>query len=216
MRKATVTLLVVAIGAISLSACKNSKKTTESKEVSQKSETKPKPKNEYDGAVAQIAVTKPAEDPKTTTKATESTKPPRDEQEREVPAPEYPDSLFLRLERTPCFGNCPVYVVNVYSSGFAHMVGKKFFDYEGEYTTRFTEEELMQMEKLAVKYGYASLDHVYDAPVTDLPSTTTIIQSENLEHWVYNRMNGPQELRAFETEIETMIKDKQWSPFSKK
>lgn len=216
MRKATIVLLVFAVGAISLNACKNSKKATESKEVSQKSESEPKPKNEYDGAVAQIAVRKPIEDPKDVSSSAETARPSSDEQKRQVPTPEYPDSLFLKLERTPCFGTCPVYSVSIYSSGMAHMLGKKFFDYEGEFTTRFTEDELVQLEKLALKYGYTSFDHVYDAPVTDLPSTITIIQSENLEHWVYNRMNGPEELRAFETEIETLVKDKQWSPVSKK
>jgi len=59
------------------------------------------------------------------------------------------------------------------------------------------------------------MNHVYDAPVTDLPSTTTILQTEQIHQWVYNRMNAPDELRKFEREMETIIKDKQWSPRKK-
>lgn len=131
------------------------------------------------------------------------------------PKPEYPDSLFLRIHRTPCFGQCPVYRVDVYRSGRAYLEGERFFVYEGTFKTRFTEAEMAQIVKLAEQYNYFSFDHVYDAPVTDLPSTTTILRTEEKEHWVYNRMNSPDELRAFERELEAIIKAREWQPYIK-
>ena len=74
---------------------------------------------------------------------------------------------------------------------------------------------MIQIEKLALKYGYQKMDHVYDGPVTDLPSTTTIVNTESMNNWVYNRFNSPDELRSFERDMETMIKDKQWKPSAK-
>ena len=133
----------------------------------------------------------------------------------ERPAPNYPDTLVFRMQRTPCFGQCPTYTINIYQSGWSLLEGKQFFDYEGFYTTKFTEEDLIQIENLAKKYGYDKMDHVYDAPVTDLPSTTTIVNTESMNNWVYNRMNSPDELRSFEREMETMIKDKQWKRSAK-
>lgn len=133
----------------------------------------------------------------------------------ERPAPNYPDTLVFRMQRTPCFGQCPTYTINIYQSGWSLLEGKQFFDYEGFYTTKFTEEDLIQIETLAKKYGYDKMDHVYDAPVTDLPSTTTIVNTESMNNWVYNRMNSPDELRSFEREMETMIKDKQWKRSAK-
>lgn len=133
----------------------------------------------------------------------------------ERPAPNYPDTLVFRMQRTPCFGQCPTYTINIYQSGWSLLEGKQFFDYEGFYTTKFTEEDLIQIENLAKKYGYDKMDHVYDAPVTDLPSATTIVNTESMNNWVYNRMNSPDELRSFEREMETMIKDKQWKRSAK-
>jgi hypothetical protein len=194
-------LMLVAVMALAMSAvsCKNSKKTTDSTDTNIKVE---KTTQAPDGNSDRKEVAAKPQEVKQEAKA-------------ERPAPKYPDSLFFRIERTPCFGQCPTYTVNIYSSGWALMEGKQFFDYTGFYTTKFSESELIQIEKLAMMNGFPKMDHVYDAPVTDLPSTTTIVQSENINHWVYNRMNSPDELRTFEREMETRIKDKQWKPYTK-
>ena len=130
--------------------------------------------------------------------------------------PEYPDSLFFRMAKTPCFGKCPVYTVNIYRSGHATLHGKRFFDYEGDFVTRFTTEEMQQIEEAAEKTGYFGLRHVYDAPVTDLPSTTTVLRTETAEHWAYNRMNSPDALRDFEQACEKLVKGKTWLEVEKK
>lgn len=197
----TLKLVVLAALAFSLSAssCKNSKKSVDSTDT------------EID-----VAQSKQAPEAKSEPK---DLAPVEQEINQEVKpqrkAPSYPDSLFFRMERTPCFGQCPTYTVNIYASGWALMEGKQFFDYTGFYTTKFSESDLIQIEKLAMMNGYPKMENVYDAPVTDLPSTTTIVQSENINHWVYNRMNSPDELRNFEREMETRIKDKQWKPYIK-
>lgn len=130
--------------------------------------------------------------------------------------PLIPDSLFFKMERTPCFGQCPVYTLNIYQSGYAELEGRRFFDYVGTFTTRFTESEMVQIKEWANAANYWQLKHVYDAPVTDLPSTTTVLIIDKASNWVYNRMDAPEGLREFETNVETLIKDKQWTASSGK
>lgn len=149
-----------------------------------------------------------------------STEPRRPEEQEQRDAaqrhkPEYPDSLFLRIHKTPCFGQCPIYRVDIYRSGGAYLEGERFFVYEGIFKTRFSEAEMARIVQIAEQYNYFSFDHVYDAPVTDLPSTTTVLRTGEREHWVYNRMNSPDELRAFERELEAIIKAKEWEPYAR-
>lgn len=125
--------------------------------------------------------------------------------------PNYSDSLFFQIAKTPCFGQCPVYEVNIFQSGYATLYGKRFFKYEGSYTTKFTTEEMESIVAKAKALGYFAMGHVYDAPVTDLPSTTTVIQTESEEHWIYNRMNSPDELREFEKFVQKMVEDHSWT-----
>ncbi|GAB5538663.1 MAG: hypothetical protein Salg2KO_07660 [Salibacteraceae bacterium] len=196
MQKIKAILAIVLLLSVVQQGCKNSDKAT-------KSTTEPSVKQAE--AIPESSVDQEE------LKAEAETKPAQAER----PAPRYPDSLYFRIDRTPCFGECPIYTVNIYRSGWAYMKGGRFFDYEGDYITKFNEEEMIRIDQMAKNIGYAEMDHVYDAPVTDLPSTTTIVNSEAITHWVYNRMNSPDELRNFEREVETMIKDKQWKPYTK-
>lgn len=201
MRHVSVLLVVLLLAAV---GCKNSKKSSTSKAEASATKT--------EAAVAEAAEVKDKpEQPKEELKPADTAPA---QAKTEQPAPKYADSLFLRIDRTPCFGQCPVYRVDIYHSGRAYMTGKQFFDYQGTYQTRFSEGDMEYMLSIAEKHGYFDFDHVYDAPVTDLPSTTTIIHTDSRENWVYNRFNSPDELRAFELEIETLIKDRQWKAYT--
>ncbi|MDC1221876.1 DUF6438 domain-containing protein [Salibacteraceae bacterium] len=196
-------VLLISSALLLTASCKNSQKaenTSKEEALAKIDETN----NSEAATKSQVPSSKPAEEVM-----------PEEQAKPERPAPNYPDTLVFRMQRTPCFGQCPTYTINIYQSGWSLLEGKQFFDYEGFYTTKFTEEDLIQIENLAKKYGYDKMDHVYDAPVTDLPSTTTIVNTESMNNWVYNRMNSPDELRSFEREMETMIKDKQWRPSAK-
>jgi hypothetical protein len=203
MRLFSVFVLLVFSSSILMVSCKNSKKSAEKAEAE---------KVENQGNISQEEMSENVE-----LKA--MAEPDRIQKQETIEvdrlAPIFPDSLYFRMDRTPCFGQCPVYTVNVFRSGWALLEGRQFFDYEGTYTTKFNEEELDRIQKMAKDIGYAKLRHVYDAPVTDLPSSATIVNSQDVQHWVYNRMNAPDELRNFESEMESMIKDKQWTVYTK-
>lgn len=194
-----------------VSACKNAKKTTSNEssdmedivanETHSTSELAPK------GESADKIEPKVEETPA-------DLKPSQAEIEKHKP--HIADNLFFGMYRTPCFGQCPYYNLDIDLNGYAVLEGKKFFDYEGFFETTLSEAQMDEILSLADKYGYFDFEHVYDAPVTDLPSTTTILRSEQGVHWVYNRLNSPETLREFEMAVETILKDWQWSPIEKK
>lgn len=122
------------------------------------------------------------------------------------------DDSFFKMSRTPCFGRCPVYKLEIKQNGFAILEGIRFFDFEGVHEGQFSETQLNQITALAEQFGYFNFEHVYDAPVTDLPSTTTALRTRDGFHWVYNRMDAPQALFDFEQAVEAIMKDVQWKP----
>jgi len=64
--------------------------------------------------------------------------------------------------------------------------------------------------------GYFALEHVYDANVTDLPSTLTILQTSSELQWVYNRLNAQEGLGRFEAIMDSLIRTLDWKPFDPK
>jgi hypothetical protein len=131
-------------------------------------------------------------------------------------APVIAEDLFFGMYTSPCFGNCPVFNLDVDITGHAVLEGKKFFDFIGWYECQLSEGQMQRIIDLADQYGYFTLEHSYDNPnVTDLPSILTILRTDAGAHWVYDRMNAPESLRSFEQELEVLVKEWMWKPMPK-
>jgi hypothetical protein len=189
--------------AFGVTACKNSKKTTAAAQAAEQSETAK--------ATAESSIETAAVSEEEDAVLTEEEEMARAQDPMQY-APQMSEDSYFKMIRTPCFGRCPVYNFEVKQNGFALLEGIQFFEYMGMHEAQFSETQLNKIKALAEEYGYLEMEHVYDAPVTDLPSTTTALRTRDGIHWVYNRMNAPQALNDFQTEVETLIKDVQWKP----
>ena len=117
---------------------------------------------------------------------------------------EIPENAIARIQRTPCFGKCPIYIMTIYNDGRVEYFGKKFVDKEGIHFAKANPKTLQSLLNEAKRVGFFELDNVYDKEaITDLPSTITTIKGEEGFKTVVNRFDGPQNLRKFETFIET-------------
>ncbi|NQV53505.1 MAG: hypothetical protein HQ500_10005 [Flavobacteriales bacterium] len=121
---------------------------------------------------------------------------------------------FFGMYRSPCFGQCPIYNLDVDLEGHAVLEGKRFFDYIGFFEADFSQETMQRIVDLANQNGYFGFEHRYDANVTDVPSVLTILRSGDQVHWVYDRMGAPEALQAFEREVEELIKGLDWKEMS--
>ena len=118
------------------------------------------------------------------------------------------EDIFAILERTPCFGTCPVYKLIIYPDGHAVYEGFQHVTHTGKYTTTFTKEELKAIADKAESINYFKLKNNYDSPVTDFPTTVTSLTINGKTKTISNRANAPAELREFEIYLEKLFKDK--------
>src|SRR3982751_4511189 len=77
----------------------------------------------------------------------------------------------VTLERTACFGSCPIYKVTLRSDGTVIYEGKRFVEMIGTYKGRSYGFE--HLAKFILSQDYFNLKDNYTRPVTDLPSTIT-------------------------------------------
>ncbi len=121
------------------------------------------------------------------------------------------DSLFFSIERTPCYGRCAVYKVNIYLSGHATFEAiRNVTDKDGMYKTVFTKEEMKMISDKAEEIKYSEMENEYDSPVTDLPSVITSLNINGKRKTIKDRHHGPPELRQFEKFAEEIINGKEW------
>ncbi|QQR85504.1 MAG: hypothetical protein IPJ76_12900 [Flavobacteriales bacterium] len=122
------------------------------------------------------------------------------------------DSLFFTLTKTPCFGKCPAYTVNVYRSGYATYNGKSHVEKTGEYMAHVGMDTLALLLAKAEAIGFFDLQDVYDSQVTDLPSTTIVVAAGGRSKQVKARHQVPQQFKDFAAYAEGLLQPVAWKP----
>jgi len=120
------------------------------------------------------------------------------------------DSLFAFMERTPCYGRCPIYKMWIYKSGYVLYEGINFVEREGVWTTQLSTEDLQQIASKGKEIDYFNLDDEYDSPITDIPACITTLNIDGRKKTVRDRHNAPAALREFEKLIDAVVEKKQW------
>lgn len=124
---------------------------------------------------------------------------------------EIPKDAFARIQKTACFGRCPIYVMTVYNDGRVEYIGKKFVEKLGMHKANADKNKLEDLMKKAKEYGFFGLENVYDKEgITDLPSVITTLRDGDGFKTVVDRFDSPENLRKFEQYFEESFKSLDW------
>ena len=124
------------------------------------------------------------------------------------------DDVIITLERTPCFGFCPVYTLNIHGDGTVVYEGKDFVKIKGHAEATISQEEIEQLVAEFEKVDYFSLHDSYtERTITDAPSVITSItidgRTKTIEHY-HGDFSTPEELTRLEDRIDEIINIDQW------
>ena len=119
------------------------------------------------------------------------------------------DDVVITIERTSCFGSCPIYSAKIHADGSVVYVGKEFVKEIGERRFKITPERVQELIKEFQRLDYASLKDKYDTDengnsVTDLPTTITSICLDGKKKKVVNYYGAPRKLDELEDKIDSL------------
>jgi hypothetical protein len=115
----------------------------------------------------------------------------------------------VTLERTACFGPCPMYTITLRRDGTATYVGRKYTERQGTYTGNFY--GFQRLAQFIESKGYFKLKDKYSTPITDAPGTITSVVRAGRRKTVNNYADsGPVELFAIEKAIDGMVANTKW------
>ncbi|MCB0764317.1 MAG: hypothetical protein KDB84_06405 [Flavobacteriales bacterium] len=126
------------------------------------------------------------------------------------PAPA--DSLVFMLRKSPCFGHCKAYQIEVYRSGYAVYNGNSNVEKIGMHTGRIGPDTLKALVAEADRIGFFGLEDKYDAPVTDLPSTVIRVVANGKDKEVTGRVGTPEDFKALAAQAEELLLPVPWRP----
>jgi hypothetical protein len=79
----------------------------------------------------------------------------------------------ITLERTQCFGPCPVYKVTIYDDGKVEYEGKEFVKVKGSAQGQITKEAVHELIRDFEKINYFKLDEGYGEEFNNCPELWT-------------------------------------------
>jgi hypothetical protein len=120
----------------------------------------------------------------------------------------------VRLERTACFGTCPIYSVTVRADGRVVFVGKRFVAATGVRRARLSKAKVSELRKAFSRARVFRLrDRYDDMTVSDLPSALlTVRLGERTKH-VYHYLGdstAPKRLGRLECLVDRIARTSRW------
>ncbi len=124
----------------------------------------------------------------------------------------FPDSLVFAMARTPCFGRCPTYEVQIYESGYATYSGESNVDRIGEYSAEPNPVLADSIIQKAQRIGFMMMLDSYDnSLVTDLPSTYFKLNIGGQKKEIKCRISCPERLVEFGRAVEELLEESNWN-----
>lgn len=117
----------------------------------------------------------------------------------------------IGLQRTLCYGACPIYKVVLYSDGKVHFEGKRNVKRKGQHAGVARSEEFRRLAELIVDSGFMDLEPTYARKAMDGPSVYTSVVVNGKRKVVRNYMDSaPRVLWAIEQIIDKLVLETKW------
>ena len=126
------------------------------------------------------------------------------------------DSVFVSLNRFPCFGMCPTYKFFLYQNGYALYKGKMEVRRIGTYEAHFTKEQMRMFKDAAMQDRVDTLQSEYvNLQIADFPATYSSIVLNGKRHTFHVSTDTPPEsLTHFEKTVERLLEMGDWKKIS--
>tara|TARA_B100000902_G_C27134971_1_gene825560 strand:- start:459 stop:830 length:372 start_codon:yes stop_codon:yes gene_type:complete len=116
------------------------------------------------------------------------------------------------MKRTACYGTCPQYQVSIYNNGDVKYEGLNFVEKIGCYSSSISRNKINNIKDQINNVNFFSLDSVYNAPMTDVPSVILEVNLDCKSFQVVDRFNGPKGLKEFQKFIDLIVNSiMQWN-----
>lgn len=106
--------------------------------------------------------------------------------DRSFPARYQGEDVLIRLMRGGCYGECPVYTLEIRGDGQVRYVGIRHVAQEGERRWTIPRERVMELIETVRRAEYFSLRGYYTLPVFHLSTQVTSVRIGGQEKFVFN------------------------------
>lgn len=111
---------------------------------------------------------------------------------------------YLQMERTACFGKCPVYSIELYNDGRIIYTGKRFIEDSGRYEKNIGKAAVAKIFKQFDAYRADTCKASYELMIQDLPGISYQYSRNDEMKTIQNAHFGPGYLRHLANDIDSL------------
>lgn len=117
----------------------------------------------------------------------------------------------VKMDRTACFGRCPIYSIEVRKDGTVVYTGKRFTDHNGVYTKNIGVDNAAAIIRGFNTHRADTCKERYDVLISDLPGINYTLSVDTGKKMIYNANYGPAFLKELAGDIDSRVKvDASW------
>jgi hypothetical protein len=121
-----------------------------------------------------------------------------------APAAGAQEPVRITLERTSCFGGCPVYTVTMRSDGSVSYEGTQHVRVAGKHSWKIDPAAVLALAREMEAAGFFEMKDEYTASITDLPTIFTTLTRSSRTKTVKDYFGGPPKLKEIEARIDAV------------
>ena len=119
----------------------------------------------------------------------------------------------ITLERTWCYGRCPIDKLVLRADGTAVYTAKQNTERIGQFTGAFWKEEFSKLAEWLARHGFFELKGSYGSPNPDTPTQLIrIVRGGEQKSVVINEVGGSESLWSMQRFIQGVAADIDWQP----
>jgi hypothetical protein len=122
--------------------------------------------------------------------------------------------ILASLERTACYGTCPIYTVTVHTDGTVEYQGKRFVKVMGPQVAKLSPDQVKALREAFAQAKYFELKGTFDClQMTDLPWAITRYREAGKERSIrhyFGCRGAPEALKTLERRIDEIVGTERW------
>ncbi len=118
------------------------------------------------------------------------------------------EELLIEMQRTRCYGYCPVYTVKIDKRGKGLFEGVENVEKIGRFSFSLRQDELLELENAFQEIDFYRLKRIYDGQASDLPTTYITYNKDGRRKKIMDYYGAPAALNDLENRIESLVLSK--------
>jgi hypothetical protein len=120
------------------------------------------------------------------------------------------ENPVIVLQKTVCFGSCPVYTLKINGDGKAELKAEQHLPNLGNFTKTLPPETVQELVNDFDKIQFFSLKDEYTGAITDLPTTYISFTYQGKSKKIRDYYGAPESLKNLEKKIAEFVSDEGW------